>query len=149
METKKVIKCSFKNVTATGVVLNDWCFAKQKLDEAKQAEQKARQNVMQHLKTEINVGTSRFATERFTLKASMSEKYEVVFNDINELNGALGVLAMKSNAEIAKGIINWKPSLNKKLYDSLTDEQKAIINPFLKLSYSTPTFSIEGNSDGI
>lgn len=142
-KAKVEVKATFENQTATGVVLNNWLHAKQKQAEIKKQVDESQALVLQHIGEQISVGTNRFATGFFVLKATKSEKYEVNGADVNALNNALSQLAQSAGFEVARDIIQWKPSLNKKLYDKLSDEQKAILNPFLALSYSSPTLTIE------
>ena len=134
---------TFDNQTSTGVVLNNWKHAKEKYDEAKAVLDEAKKSVISHIGENISAGTNRFATGFYVLKAVKAEKIDVEVNDVNALNQTLAQLVCTAGMDVAREIIQWKPSLNKKLYDNLRPEERALLAPFLKLSYGSPTLTIE------
>ena len=136
-------KATFDSKTATGVVLDNFRHAKQNYDVAKKDLDEAKGNVIAHIGTQISVGTNRFATNHFTLKTSVSKKYDVDASDMQGLNQALTVIAGLCGAEVASSLIKWKPSLDSKVYEQLSDEAKAQLDRFITLSYGSPTLSIE------
>ena len=71
-----------------------------------------------------------------------SQKYSVAKDDLQALNGAMATIANICGNETAGQLLTWSPSLNKRVYDTLPAEAKAVIDPFLTLTY-TDTFSIE------
>ena len=134
---------TFESVTATGVVLDTFRHAKQNYNVAKKALDEAKGNVIAHIGKEITVGTNRFATNHFTLKTSVSKKYDVDASDMQGLNQALTVIAGLCGSEVASSLITWKPSLDSKVYEQLSDDAKAQLDRFITLSYGSPTLSIE------
>lgn len=136
-------KMAFPSKNSTGVVLDNWRHAKIAYDEAKARLDDSRGSVLEYLAGQIDVGTTRFATDFFVLKTSQSRKFEVNGSDMNLLNQALTVIAGLCGNEVAGGLLTWKPSLNTKIYDSLPDEAKAEIDKFITMSYTSPTLSIE------
>lgn len=136
-------KASFESGTATGVVLDNFRHAKQNYDEAKKVLDEAKGVVLQHIGEQISVGTNRFATTHFTLKTTVSKKYDVDASDMQGLNQALTVIANMCSGDVAGSVLNWKPSLNSKVYENLPDEAKAQLDPFVTLSYGSPTLSVE------
>lgn len=136
-------KATFDSKTATGVVLDNFRHAKQNYDVAKKDLDEAKGNVIAHIGTQISVGTNRFATNHFTLKTSVSKKYDVDASDMQGLNQALTVIAGLCGGDVAGSLIKWKPSLDSKVYEKLSDEAKAQLDRFITLSYSSPTLSIE------
>lgn len=131
-----------QSTRAKGVVLDNWRHAKNELSEAQLKEKEARSNVMAYIKEEIKDGTNRFKTNHYTLKVAHSQKYSVAKDDLQALNGALQAIANICGNEVAGQLLTWSPSLNKRVYDTLPAEAKAVIDPFLTLAY-TDTFSIE------
>ena len=81
-------KATFDSKTATGVVLDNFRHAKQNYDVAKKDLDEAKGNVIAHIGKEISVGTNRFATNHFTLKTSVSKKYDV--DALTEFANSLG-----------------------------------------------------------
>lgn len=136
-------KATFDSKTATGVVLDNFRHAKQNYDVAKKHLDEAKGNVIAHIGTQISVGTNRFATNHFTLKTSVSKKYDVDASDMQGLNQALTVIAGLCGGDVAGSLIKWKPSLDSKVYEKLSDEAKAQLDRFITLSYGSPTLSIE------
>ena len=59
------------------------------------------------------------------------------------LNQALTVIAGLCGGDVAGSLIKWKPSLDSKVYEKLSDEAKAQLDRFITLSYGSPTLSIE------
>lgn len=136
-------KAMFDSKTATGVVLDNFRHAKQNYDVAKKDLDEAKGNVIAHIGTQISVGTNRFATNHFTLKTSVSKKYDVDASDMQGLNQALTVIAGLCGGDVAGSLIKWKPSLDSKVYEKLSDEAKAQLDRFITLSYGSPTLFIE------
>lgn len=136
-------KATFDSTTATGVVLDNFRHAKEQFDIAKKALDEAKGNVITHIGEQMSVGTNRFATNHFTLKTSISKKYEVDGSDPQELNKALNAIAFLYGADVASSVIKWKPSLDVKVYEKLSDDAKAQLDRFITLSYSSATLSIE------
>ncbi len=64
-------------------------------------------------------------------------------SDPQELNKALNAIAFLYGADVASSVIKWKPSLNVKVYEKLSDDAKAELDRFITLSYSSATLSIE------
>lgn len=137
-------KATFDSVTATGVVLDNFRHAKVNYDTAKKALDEAKGAVMSHIGEQISVGTNRFATNHFTLKATVSKKYDVDASDMQGLNQALTFIAGLCGGDVAGSVLKWKPSLDTKVYESLPDDAKAQLDRFITLSYGSPTFSVEG-----
>lgn len=137
-------KMAFPSQNSTGVVLDNWRQAKIAYDEAKSRLDESKTNVLQHLAEEIDVGTTRFATDFYVLKTTQSRKFEINASDMNLLNQALTVIAGLCGNEVAGSLLTWKPSLNTKVYDSLPNEAKSEIDKFITMSYTTPNLSIEG-----
>lgn len=131
------------SVTATGVILDNWRHAKEDYDKAKARLDECKGYVIEHIGSQINVGTTRFQTNFFTLKTSVSKQYKVNAEDMNALNQALNVIANICGGEVAGSLLSWKPTLNTRVYDSLPHNAKQEIDKFISLSYGQPTFSIE------
>lgn len=140
---KAEVKATFDSTTACGVVLDNWRNAKVTYDQAKNALSEAKNSVLQYVGDQVDIGTSRFATNHFILKTTKTEKIEVNAPDLNRLNVALTEIATMCGADVASQVISWKPTLNKKVFDSMPLQAQEKLNEFLTLSYSTPTLSIE------
>ena len=136
-------KATFESVSATGVVLDNFRHVKEEYDTAKKRLDECKGLVIQHIGTQISVGTTRFATNHCVLKTSVSKKYEVDAKDMNNLNQALNQIAMIDGGEVAGSLLTWKPSLNTKVYDKLSPQAKEIIDNFITMSYSSPTLTVE------
>ena len=136
-------KATFESVSATGVVLDNFRHAKEEYDTAKKRLDECKSSVIQHIGEQINVGTTRFATNHYVLKTSVSTKYEVDAKDMNNLNRALNQIAMIDGGEVTGSLLMWKPSLNTKVYDKLSPQAKEIIDNFITMSYSNPTLTVE------
>ena len=140
---KGKIKAEFKSVTATGVVLDNWKNAKSEYDLAKAKLDECKDAIVQHIGKDFSVGTNRFATDHFVLKANVNTNYTVDCSDLQMLNGALINISDICGEEVAQELLTWKPTLNKKVYADLPVEAKAFIDGFLTLKYNAPTFSAE------
>lgn len=137
------VKTTFQSITATGVVLDNFKNAKTKYDEAKAKLDECKSYVIQHIGEQIDVGTTRFATNHFVLKTTKGKKYDVNADDMQALNTSLNIIAGLCGANVASSLIVWKPSLNTKVYDNLPDDAKAEIDKFITLSYGSPSLSVE------
>ena len=131
-----------QSTRAKGVVLDNWRHAKNELSEAQAKEKEAKANVMAYIKTELQDGTNRFKTDHYTLKVAHAQKYTVAKDDLGALNGALQAIANICGADVAGQLLSWSPTLNKRVYDSLPQEAKTFLDPFITMTY-TDTFSIE------
>lgn len=140
------VEMEYASTQATGVVLDNWRNAKLALEEAKKIEKEAKDAVMAHIQSEIKDGVNRFKTNHYALKVNHSIKYSVNKTDLNSLNTALQSVANIEGADVAMALVQWSPTLSKKVYDSLSEQAKAFINPFLTSTYYD-TFSIEENKE--
>lgn len=132
----------FKNTGATGVVLNNYRAAKQALQEAQEAERKAKENVLNHIKERMHTGTNRFKTDFYTLKVVNQPTYSIDTTNMQHLQQCMQWVQQCCGDEVASTLLNWKPSLNKKVYDSLPVQVQQVFNQFVVMKISQ-TFTLE------
>lgn len=136
-------KATFENQSATGVVLNNWKHAKAEYDQAKARLDECKGYVLQHIEELIDVGTTRISTGFFVLKTSKTAKYTVDNSDMQALNNSLTMIANLCGGDVAGSLLNWKPTLNVKVYEQLPPQAKAEIDKFVTMSYGSPTLAME------
>lgn len=132
---EKRYNTSFKSTSASGVTLDSWRTAKVKLEEAKAREKELRSHVELIVRDTVNQGVNRYGTDYFVLKLTRSPKYTVDGSNLQMLNQALGTIYQMCGGEVANSLIKWTPTLDKKTYDALPDEARAIIDPYLTLTF--------------
>lgn len=130
----------------TAVMIDDWCVAKVRYDIAKDELDTHKKRLIKAMNLKSIVGISRFKTTDFELTCNVLEKYEVV-DDKELINNVLQNVFQVCGADVANNIINWKPSLNKRIYETLTEDQKSLLNDILTLSYSTPSLTMKKEAE--
>lgn len=136
-------KATYESTSATGVVLDNYRQAKLAHDSTKAKLDECKTAVLSHIQEQISVGTNRFATNHFVLKTVLATKYQVDSADMNALNQALCMVAGMCGNEVAGSLLKWKPTLNVSAYEGLPPEAKKHLEPFITMSYSSPTLTLE------
>lgn len=122
--------------------IENWRSAKTEADEAKKViekERKARQRVFEVFFPTPEEGTNRQELpENWQLKANCKYSRKV---DEAALSAVMEQLSM--NGIDPQSVIDWKPSLNTKVYRKLSLEHQRIVDQALVIKPSLPTIEIE------
>ena len=141
--SEKKVDGYFKNADATGVILNGYTEAKKALENAKNEEKRWKDLVMNHIGERLHDGTNRYTTDFNCLKIVKQPTLSLEISDMTYFQQCLGWIAQCLGNETANNLISWKPSLDKRTYDSLPEEIKAVFNQFVTLKYNSPSITIE------
>ena len=131
-----------RSETAFGVVLDNYARAKAQADEAKAQADEAKSAVLNWVQDQLQDGTNKFDTKFHSLKVVRSPTYSVTADDFQAMNATLQQIANMHGGEVASKLIQWKPSLDKRTYESLSNEAKALIDPFITMKYNAPTITV-------
>lgn len=142
-KTKVDVKEHYSNASNSGVILNNWYGAKREYDQAKAKLDTAKEHLLNFTKNKIDVGTTRLSTDRFVLKVNQTEKYTVDDSNMQGLNEVLGIIAYHLGSDVAQKLIVWKPTLNKTVYNNLPPQAIELLQPYISMSYNSPSFSVE------
>jgi hypothetical protein len=117
------------------------CWDKEKamLNVSKKVEKELRDEILSLAFTQRTTGTNKHQLgQGYFLKATFPLSYSVSEVDKETIDAKLSLLP----TEIAAQLITWKPSLNKKVYDILNEEQKNLISDLIVIRPSSETLEL-------
>lgn len=123
-----------------------WQEQKTQLDYFKQEEMKTRKVVVENEFANAGKGTSRVPLGNgYQLKAVKTETLSVIKNEADKENpySHLPALMKDLPAHVASSILTWKPEVNTKVYNALTDAEREMVNKFVLLKDGSPALEIE------
>lgn len=136
MSDLKTKSRNFRQTNIEEKIVHQWLEAKKMLQQAQYVEKECRHKVLENI-GELQIGSNNFDNGFCKLNITQSEKFDVV-NNHELINKILNQIALNDGLEIAQNLIQWKPSLSKKVYDKLSPLSRQLMAEILTVSLSSP-----------